>query len=165
MVWESFRCLLTTSGGLLCAFYWAVTSVWPLYHGRPSSTFWKVFLSPENNAGALSERPSSSWSLPWRRSFSPITQTGPTASSRKRPGDSWLPPLTDDRGHCAHWELHCSRHFSVLFTRSQWKLLSDQCTWVQVWLSWHKLWILICMLYFSSSLNLCVILRWKRILD
>ena len=47
-----------------------------------------------------------------------IAQFGRVASSRKSPDGSKLLPFTDDRGHCAHWDLQCCRHFSVPFPRS-----------------------------------------------
>ncbi len=55
-----------------------MASIWPLYHTGLISgllqrwlLFWKVLLSPQRNAGALSEWPSGSWSPPWLRPFSP----------------------------------------------------------------------------------------------
>jgi len=97
-----------TPDGLSCAFYWEVASVWSLYHtGLIGGVlqrwlfFWKVLLSPQRNAGALSEWPSGSWSPPLLRSFSSIDQFGWAASSRKSPGGSKLLQFTDDGGHCA----------------------------------------------------------------
>uniref|UniRef100_A0A8C4T206 Solute carrier family 5 member 5 n=1 Tax=Erpetoichthys calabaricus TaxID=27687 RepID=A0A8C4T206_ERPCA len=39
------------------------------------------------------------------------------ASSRKSPGGFEPLPLTDDGGHCAHWDLQSSRNFFVTFPR------------------------------------------------
>ncbi len=111
------------SGGLSCVFHWGVASVWPLYHtGLIGGVlqrwlfFWKVLLSIQRNAGALSEWPSGSWSPPWLRPFSPDRSVWP--GGPKSPGGSKLLPFMDDEDHCVHWDLQCCRNFSVPFPRS-----------------------------------------------
>lgn len=47
-----------------------------------------------------------------------IAQVGRAVSSRKCPGDFKFLQFMDDGGHCAHWDLQCSRNFSVPFPRS-----------------------------------------------
>ena len=51
------------------------------------------------------------------KALPPIAQFRRPASSRKSPGGSELFPFMDDGGHCAHWDLQSSRHFSVPFPR------------------------------------------------
>ena len=152
MVWKSFRCIFKTPGGLPCAFYEGVASVWPLYHTglidgllQRWLSFWKVLLSPQRNAGTLTEWPLDSWSPPWLRPFSPIAQFRRPASSRKSPGGSELLPFTDDGGHFAQWDLQSSRIFSVPFPIfvPQDNPVSEvygQFLWLHAWfVLWHAL--------------------------
>ena len=79
MVWESFRCILANSrGAAMCLLLRSGFRTWPLYHSGLIGgllqiwlSFWKVLLSPQRNAGALTEWPSGSCSPLWLRPFSP----------------------------------------------------------------------------------------------
>ena len=78
MIWESFRCLLANSRrAVMCLLLRSGFRLATLPY-RPDGgvlekwlSFWKVLLSPQSNAGALSEWPPGSWSPPWLRPFYP----------------------------------------------------------------------------------------------
>lgn len=69
--WSPLGTFWQNPGELPCAFYWGIASIWPLCHCLISRvlqkwlSLWKVVLSPQSNARALSEWPSGSWSPPW----------------------------------------------------------------------------------------------------
>lgn len=63
-----------------------------------------------------------------------ISQVGRAVSSRKSPGEFKFLQFMDGGGHCVHWDLQCSRNFSVPFPRSvPWYNSLDFTAWFVLW--------------------------------